>query len=314
MTVTPPQAAPATTGEPAIDIRELVVRYGRRRAVDGLTLRVPRGSVFGLLGANGAGKTSTIKALLGFRAPASGVVRVLGHDIARGRLAINARIGYVSETNSLYSGLTYPQLCAFYRATSHTWDQATVDRYVGTFGLPTRAPVRRFSKGMKTQMALCLALGSDPDLLILDEPTSGLDPIARRAFLNVLVGEVAASGKTVFFSSHILSDVESVADSVAMLHNGRLVVSDELDALKQRNANVRVSYAQEPDEQVLASMRRVPGVLALEREGRSMRVRVRGDVEAAVTALRALAPLESVETTHPSLDDLFLSYVLEGRA
>jgi ABC-2 type transport system ATP-binding protein len=314
MTVTPPQAAPTARGEPAIDMREVVVRYGRRRAVDGLTLCVPRGSIFGLLGANGAGKTSTIKALLGFRTPASGSAAVLGHDITRERLEINARIGYVSETNSLYGGLAYPQLCAFFRATSRTWDQGAVDRYVGTFGLPTNQPVRRFSKGMKTQMALCLALGSEPDLLILDEPTSGLDPIARRAFLNMLVGDVAAAGKTVFFSSHILSDVETVADSVAVLDKGRLVVSGELDALRQQNANVRVSYAQEPDEQALASMRHVPGVLALEREGRNMRVRVRGDVEAAVTALRTLAPAEAVETTHLSLDDLFLSYVQEGRA
>jgi ABC-2 type transport system ATP-binding protein len=217
-------------GDAAIETENLVVRYGRRRAVDGLSLRVPRGSVYGLLGANGAGKTTTIKTLLGFRAPASGRARILGYDITHDRVRINERVGFVSETNSLYLGMTPQQLCAFFRATARRWNQAEVDRMITLFGLPRSGRVRAFSKGMRTQLALCLALGGEPDLLILDEPTTGLDPIARRAFLDALVGEVAAAGKTVFFSSHILPDVEAVADTVGSLRAGRLLVSDELDA------------------------------------------------------------------------------------
>src|SRR5260370_15303582 len=159
--------------EPAIATADLVVRYGRRRAVEGLTLRVPRGSVYGLLGGNGGGKTTTMRALLGFRGRSSGSVHILGYDVARDRLEINARIGFVSETNSLYQGMTVPQLCAFFRATSRRWNQALVDRSLHLFGLPTATHVRQLSKGMKTQLALCLALGGEPDLLILDEPTTG---------------------------------------------------------------------------------------------------------------------------------------------
>src|SRR5258708_30325856 len=136
--------------EPAIATADLVVRYGRRRAVDGLTLRVPRGSVYGLLGANGAGKTTTIKALLGFRAPSSGSVHILGYDVARDRLEINARIGFVSETNSLYQGMTVPQLCAFFRATSPRWNQALVDPSLHLFRLPAATHLRQLSKVMNT--------------------------------------------------------------------------------------------------------------------------------------------------------------------
>jgi ABC-2 type transport system ATP-binding protein len=300
--------------EPAIEIDRLVVRYRRKTAVDSLTLRVPRGSVFGLLGANGAGKTSTIKTLLGFRRPNVGGARILGRDIERERIEINARIGYVSETNTLYLGMTIPQLCDFYRATSRQWNQALVDRYLRLFNLPPKARVRTLSKGMRRQLALSLALGNDPEVLILDEPTTGLDPIARHAFLDVLMGEAAAAGKTIFFSSHVLSDVESVVDSIAILRSGQLMVSGELDALKQQHAQVRLSYSEPPSDEVLAAMRRVPGVRLVEREGRSARVRVHGDVAEAVNALQTIARPTTVDTTSLSLDDIFLYYAQEAHA
>jgi len=311
-TASPPQAP--VNGDPAIEITDLVVRYGRRRVVDGLSLRVPRGSVYGLLGANGAGKTTTIKALLGFRSPVSGSLRVLGRDAAHQRIEINARIGFVSETNSLYAGMTYHQLCAFFQATARRWNQAAVDRHAACFGLPTNLHVRQLSKGMKTQLALCLALGGEPDLLILDEPTTGLDPVARRAFLDLLISEVAAGGTTVFFSSHILPDVEMVADHVGILRAGRLLVSDELDALKQRQALVRLAYhPMPPAEEALAAMRRVPGVVRVEREARSVRVLVQGDVAAAVALLQSASAPAAVDTTHLSLDDIFRFYMQETR-
>jgi ABC-2 type transport system ATP-binding protein len=299
---------------PAIETTDLVVSYGARRAVDGLTLRVPRGSVFGLLGANGAGKTSTIKALLGFRKPNGGTARILGRDVERDRVEINAHIGYVSETNTLYLNMTIPQLRAFCRATSRRWNQALVDRYLQLFSLPPNARVRALSKGMRRQLALSLALGNDPDVLILDEPTTGLDPIARHAFLDVLMGDAAAAGKTIFFSSHVLADVETVVDSIAILRAGKLAVSGELDVLKQQHGQVRLSYSEPPSDEVLAAMRRVPGVGLVEREGRSLRARVHGDVAAAVDALRTIVSPATVDTTSLSLDDIFLYHVQEVHA
>jgi ABC-2 type transport system ATP-binding protein len=314
MSIERPPSVDVGRDESAIQIDHLVVRYGRRVAVDGLTLRVPRGSVFGLLGANGAGKTSTIKTLLGFRRPNGGNARILGYDIVHDRVEINARVGYVSETNTLYLNMTIPQLCAFFRATARRWDQAVVDRALRLFGLPTQAHVRRLSKGMRTQLALSLALGGDPDLLILDEPTTGLDPIARHAFIDVLMTDAAAAGKTIFFSSHILPDVEAVADSVGILRAGKLMVSGDLAALKQQHAVVHLSYAEPPSDEVLAAMRRVPGAVLVEREGRSVRVRIHGDVAVAVSALQSIATPVSVDSASLSLDNIFLYYAQEVHA
>jgi ABC-2 type transport system ATP-binding protein len=311
MSMERPPSAEAGRDEPAIQIDNLVVRYGSRAAVDGLTLRVPRGSVFGLLGANGAGKTSTIKTLLGFRQPTGGQARILGYDIARDRVQINARIGYVSETNTLYLNMSIPQLCAFFRTTARRWDQAVVDRSLRLFGLPPNARVRSLSKGMRTQLALSLALGGSPDVLILDEPTTGLDPIARRAFLDVLMADAAAAGKTIFFSSHVLTDVETVADSVGILRAGKLMVSGEIDALKQQHGLVRLSYGEPPTDEVLTAIRRVPGVGQVEREGRTARVRVHGDVPRVVKTLHSIATPATVDTASLSLDDIFLYYAQE---
>ena len=155
-----------------------------------------------------------------------GGAHVFGYNVATQSLQVRARVGYVSETNSLYDFLTIPQLCAFCRSVSQEWDQQVVDRYVELFRLPPSEKVGNLSKGMKSQLALSLALGSNPELLILDEPTAGLDPIARHEFLNTLVSEVASRGKTIFFSSHILSEVEAVADWVAIIRSGKLVLCD----------------------------------------------------------------------------------------
>ena len=304
---------PALLDDTVIDIDHLVVRYGARRAVNGLTLRVARGSVFGLLGPNGSGKTTTIKTLLGFRSPTSGSARVLGYDIRHHRQEINARIGFVSETNSLYLGMTIDELLSFCRATARQWNDSAVHRYLHLFGLPTKARVRQLSKGMRTQLALCVALASEPELLILDEPMTGLDPIARHAFLKVLMEEVAPAGKTIFFSTHILSDVETVADHVSMLRAGQVVVSQNLDELKQQHATAVVSYANPLEDEQLHTLQRIPGMRSMEREGRSVRLRLEGDIDTAVAALRATSPAPiSVDVTHLTLEEIFLQVMEQG--
>jgi ABC-2 type transport system ATP-binding protein len=304
-------SAPAAT--PAIAIRDLVVTYGAQRAVDGLSLDVPVGSIFGFLGPNGAGKTTTIKALLGFRPPNGGSARVLGYDSVRDSLEIRARTGYVSEVNTLYDTLTIPQICAFSRDTNRRWNQAVVDRYLDRFHLPPRARVGHLSKGMKSQLAVSLALGRDPDLLILDEPTAGLDPLARHEFLNTLVREIAAAGKTIFFSSHLLSEVEAVADHVGIIRAGRLVVSDDLDHLKQTQRVVRLTYADVPPPAEVAALRAMPGVDRLEQEGRAVRLLVRGPVDSVLAALGERPyPVRDLDTAPLSLEDLFLEYMKEG--
>ncbi|QIN84889.1 ATP-binding cassette domain-containing protein [Rubrobacter tropicus] len=287
----------------AIEVEDLVVNYGRKRAVDGLSMTVPRGSVYGFLGPNGAGKTSTIKTLMGFRKPNGGSAKVLGHDVVEESLEVRARVGFASEVNSLYEGMTVSRICALCRDLSRSWDQDLVDRYIGVFGLPADARIRKLSKGQKAQLQLCLALGGSPDLLILDEPTSGLDPVARRAFLKVLVGDVAAEGRTVFFSTHLLSDIEAVADTVGIIKGGKLLASGDLDDMRETHRVFRVVYADTPPEEEVRSLQTLPDVKEVEREGR-------GDVEAVERGLRDRPhSVIDVDSTGMTLEDIFVAYV-----
>ena len=303
----PPQTPSSST---AIEIESLTVNYGASQILNGLSLEVPVGSIFGFLGANGAGKTTTIKTLLGFRPPTSGSAHVLGYDVVSQQREICMHVGYVSEANSLYDFLNISQLCDLSRDMHRHWNQGTVDRYLQLFELPLNKRVKHFSKGMKSQLALCLALGNDPDLLILDEPTTGLDPVARQVFLTTLVRDVAAADKTIFFSSHILSEVEAIADQVAVLHHGSIVLNDELDHLREMQKILRLTYMEHPPAEEMTVLRRLPGVRQLEQEGRTMRLRIEGDVDEITRTIQArpytLLDLEVV-TVH--LEDLLLEYI-----
>jgi ABC-2 type transport system ATP-binding protein len=300
---------PSSSGT-AIEIENLTVSYGTVPILNGLNLEVPVGSICGFLGANGAGKTTTIKTLLGFRPPTSGSARVLGYDVISQQREIHRYIGYVSETSSLYDFLNVSQLCKLSRDMHRRWNQGAVDRYIQAFKLPQNKRVKDFSKGMKSQLALCLALGNDPDLLILDEPTTGLDPVARQTFLTTLVNEVAAEGKTIFFSSHVLSEVESIADRVAILHHGTIVLNDELDNLRGMQKLLRLTYQEQPPAEEMEALRHLPGVHHMEQEGRNVRLRVEGDVDTLVGIIQARPyVLRDLEVVAVHLEDLLLGYI-----
>ncbi|GHO97641.1 ABC transporter ATP-binding protein [Reticulibacter mediterranei] len=298
------------TGQAAIEIENLTVSYGRHQILKGLSLEVPTGSIFGFLGVNGSGKTAAIKTLLGFQRPTSGRARVLGYDVVNQQSEMRMHVGYVSETNSFYDFLTIPQLCALSRDLHQRWDQEAVDRSLKLFELPLNRHVKHFSKGMKSQLALCLALGHDPDLLILDEPTTVLDPVARQVFLKMLIKQVAMAGKTVFFSSHIISEVEAIADHVAVLHAGRLVIHDELDHVRDWQKQVRFTYIEEPLAEEIERLGRLPGVRRIEQEGRAVRLRAEGNVDALVETLQARPyELRNLEVTTVSLEDVLLEFL-----
>lgn len=294
----------------AIELHDLEVKYSKHLAVNGLNLTVPAGAIFGFLGPNGAGKTTTIKTMLGLRKPDGGSVRVLGYNAVTQSLEVRSRVGYMSEVNSLYDFLTVPQHCAFCCSASTQWDQKIVDRYVSQFGLPTNRKVGTFSKGMKSQLGLSLLMGSNPELLILDEPTAGLDPVARHEVLNQLVAEIAAQGKTIFFSSHMLSEVEAVADWVGIIRDGQLLVCDELDHLKQTQKVLKLTYVELPPPSEVTALRNLPGVVSLEQEGRSVRLLTHGDVEILAQTIRARPhALRDVDIVNLNLEDLFLTYM-----
>ncbi|MFO7947034.1 MAG: ABC transporter ATP-binding protein [Armatimonadota bacterium] len=212
----------------AIETTSLTKRFGRVVAVDDLELAVPRGSVYGYLGRNGAGKTTTIQMLMGFLEPTRGAATVLDFDPLRDEVPMKTVVSYVPEQVQMYDWMTVQRTMWFGANTHPRWDQKLADDLVKRFELPPDRRLGNLSRGMLGKVALTFALSSHPEVLILDDPTSGLDALVRREFMESIVGILQQAGTTVFFSSHIIDDVERVADWIGILHEGKLIPDEEL--------------------------------------------------------------------------------------
>jgi ABC-2 type transport system ATP-binding protein len=219
---------------PAITLDGLSVRYGRKTALDQVTLTVPKGAVYALLGRNGAGKSSAVRCLLGLQKPTAGRALLFGHDVWRERARAMARVGVVPEEPDVPPEMNAIALARFCRSFYARWDQEGALARLGRFGVPLRTPCGRLSKGQKAQVQLALALGSLPELLVLDDPTLGLDVVARRDFFSELISDLADRGTTVLITTHDLAGVEGIADRVGIIKDARLVIDEELETLKVR--------------------------------------------------------------------------------
>jgi ABC-2 type transport system ATP-binding protein len=219
--------------ESVIDISELTRRFGATTALDSVSLSVSRGAVYGLVGENGAGKTTLIKHVLGLLRAESGSVRVFGHDPVADPVAVLSRIGYLSEENDLPGWMRVDELIRYSRAFYPAWDDAYAEELRQAFALDARARIKSLSRGQKARTGLLVALAHRPELLVLDEPSSGLDPIVRRDILGAIMRTIAHEGRTVLFSSHLLEEVEQVADHVTMISKGTIVLSAPLDDIKE---------------------------------------------------------------------------------
>ena len=206
-----------------IEIRNLCKRYREKEVLSDLSFIVTRGQTFAFLGRNGAGKTTTIQMLLGLLKPDSGSVEVLGVNPAIDPLLVRSSVGYLAEDQTMFGWMTVEQLIRFIAPFYPTWDHKLAADYVKQFELPLRTKVRHLSKGQNVRLGLLLALAHRPQVVILDDPALGLDPIMRRDFNRDLVTHLQAEGRTVLYSSHLLYEVEPVADMVAILHEGRIV-------------------------------------------------------------------------------------------
>jgi ABC-2 type transport system ATP-binding protein len=220
----------------AVVIRGLTKRYGSDDdfAVDGLDLTVPRGAVFGLVGGNGSGKTTTLRTLLGLVRQDGGEATVFGEDSRRLSKAVRQRIGYLSENEFPYDDIAIVDALRFVRGFFDAWDWDWVDHLVERLGVDRRKRLDGLSKGQRRLAEVLLAVAPSPDLLVLDDPAIGLDPSVRRSVLWTLLETVQERGTTVLFSSHILQDVERVVDHVGILQNGRMRVAGEIDDVKER--------------------------------------------------------------------------------
>lgn len=223
---------------PVVDLQDVARRFGRRTALDGITLSLPPGVVYGLVGANGAGKTTLLRHILGLLRAQSGTVRVFGMDPVAEPVAVLSRIGYLSEENDLPVWMRVDELIRYTRAFYPSWDDLYAEELRSAFGLDPAARIRDLSKGQKARAGLIAALAHRPELLVLDEPSSGLDPIVRRDILGAVLRTIAHEGRTVLFSSHLLEEVEEVADHVIMISEGRALLSAPL-------AEIRASHAVE---------------------------------------------------------------------
>lgn len=223
----------------AIETENLSRNFGKFEAVRSVDLKVLRGTVFGLLGVNGAGKSTIIKMMIGHLRPTQGDIRLLGHKLDDNLLELRKRVAYVSENRYLYEWMTVTESIKFTRAFHANWDDEKASALLKRFDLPPDKRVRQLSRGNRARLCLLLALSYNPELIILDEPTSGLDPIVRRDFIENIVAEIGQEGKTVLFSSHIVEEVERVADYVGVINDGKLLITSSLDELKGSYRRIR---------------------------------------------------------------------------
>jgi ABC-2 type transport system ATP-binding protein len=276
--------------------------FGKRVAVSGLDLRVPRGSVFGFLGRNGAGKTTTIRMLLRLLAPTAGGVRVLGLDPRQQDQELKQRTGYVAGAPILYKWMKVGELMRFNGSFYQSWDSAHAASLMERFGLDPDQRVGSLSRGMNAQLALVLALGHRPELLILDEPATGLDVLVRRDFLESIVQLIQEEGRTVFFSSHLVHEVERVADRVGIIEEGQLVSCGSVDQVRDRVKKVLVRVTGEGHPET------VEGVLGVEGDD-DRRLLTMLDMDQARREQLQAAGARVLEVMDLSLEDSFAELV-----
>jgi ABC-2 type transport system ATP-binding protein len=289
---------------PAIELRGVVKDYGQVHALRGIDLIVEAGQIFGFLGPNGAGKTTTIRILLDLIRPTAGTAHVLGLDSQRQSLEVRKHVGYLPGDLRLYEGMRghdFLDLIDSFRPEKR--DPAYRRQLLERLDLDSSLTIRMLSKGNKQKMGLVQALMHRPDVLILDEPTSGLDPLVQLE-VGRLLEEAIAEGRTVFFSSHVLSEVERLSHAVAIIRSGLIVAVEDIARLKGRSVHVlEVTFAEPPPADLFA----LPGVRELRRDGNMVHVQSRDSLDAVIKAIGRYRVVD-LRTEQPSLEDIFLAY------
>ncbi len=292
--------SPSSNGA-VVAATDLSRRFGDKLALDNVTLYVPRGCAFGLVGENGAGKTTLIKHMLGLLRAESGTMRVFGRDPVADPVGVLGRIGYLSEQPDLPGWMRVGELLRYTQAFYRNWDAAYAERLREQFGLDPDQRVRTLSKGQRAKAGLLLAQAHKPELLLLDEPSSGLDPLVRRDILEAVIRTVAEEGRTVFFSSHLLEEIERISDHVAMLHEGKLVWCGSLEEIKAQHRRITLHFeCAQPKPPI------VDGALSVTGAGREWTVICNGRRE-DLPSLSARLGARIVDERTPSLNEIFMA-------
>lgn len=296
-----------------VELDGLTVRYGRLTAVGDVSLVVPKGSVYALLGRNGSGKSSTVRCLLGQRRASGGGARVFGLDAWHDRRRAMARTGVVPENPDVPPTTTAERVERFMASVTPRWNGQEFFSRLEGFGVPRRQRFDRLSKGQQRQFALALALSSSPELLILDDPTLGLDAVARRDLYEELIGDLADRGTTVFLTTHDLTGIEGIADRVGVLQDGSLLVDEPVETLKARFC--RLIWSETPEvssERIDAGLQHLD-VIASGAAGGATGAVVGGFSEIGFGRFRQEAPVEVTWIEPLSLEEIFIALCGEER-
>jgi len=292
-----------STESPVIEIRDLVRRYGRTDAVNGLNLRVQPGRCYGFFGRNGAGKTTTIKCLLNLLRPTSGETRVFGMDPAQHEVPVKSRLAYVPDNVAFYPWMTVRDTLDYFASFRAHWNRDTERALLDQFRLDPRQKTSHLSKGQRTQLALITAVCPEPELLVLDEPTSGLDPIVRREFIQTIIGayqDGEPGRRTVFVSTHLIAEFEGLIDEFTIIDGGRDVLTLAADAARERYQKIYVRFATEPAALDLA------GARVLRRGARDIELVVNGNSADVLERLKARSP-ETLTMEALTLEEIFVA-------
>jgi len=293
---------------PAVQTRELTKKFGCIEAVRRLNMTVPLGSISGFLGQNGAGKSTTLKMLMGAVRPSSGSGQVLALTIEdpTQSVEIRKRVAFVGEDKALYDYMTVEQIIGFTKSFFPKWRSDLEQKFLREFPLPFDRKIKKLSKGMRTQLALLLGIARGPEMLVLDEPSEGLDPAAIEILLQLLK-DLAAEGVSVFFSSHQIADVEQIADHIFIIDRGELLVGSRLDRLKNEYWRLQVVFEAPVFERDLA----MEGVKGIRAEGKHVSAFVSHNLDRALERICVLRAMK-VDVLPMSLKEIFLES-LKGR-
>jgi ABC-2 type transport system ATP-binding protein len=289
-----------------IETKGLTRYFGNRKAVDGVTMSVPRGSVFAFLGRNGSGKTTTIRMLLGLLEPTRGSSKILGYDGQSLPPEARARIGYMSESHTLYERLTVRENGDYQSRFYPRWNSRIFDAVIGHFRLQGDVRAAHLSRGERAGLSLALTLAPEPELLVLDDPALGLDPVARRSLLESMIYVTRGAGRTIFFSSHLLEDVERVADHIAILDRSVLRACCSIETFRSqvRQFVLRYSRGTAPPAQLPS----LPGLLHARRSTEELRFTIASPGENIQQVLRTLGAA-TIEETAVGFDDALIGYL-----
>jgi ABC-2 type transport system ATP-binding protein len=286
-----------------IQTEQLTKYYGNSCGIEEINLSVKEGEVFGFLGPNGSGKTTTIRILLDFIRPSSGRAQLFGLDAHADSIQIKSRIGYLPGEYGIYEKMTAVEYLHFLGSLRSDEKPPMKEKLIELFDLDVSRRIKSFSHGNKQKLALVQAFMHDPELLILDEPTNGLDPLIQQQFYELIL-ELKERGRTIFFSSHVLSEVERVCDRVAILREGKLVAMHEISDLKRfRLKSIEVTFKDEPDESIF----RLDGVRKIEKNANAVRLLIDSNINGILRIISEY-PIDNISCGDASLEDIFLEY------